>query len=265
MKTFEVYGHPAHGYEAVKNGFSWPAFFFTWIWAFSKGLVIHGFATIGVWVVLFVLEKYFEEQRDPGGQMFMLLLQFGLCWLLGQSGNPWRVNRLKKRGFQHLKTLGAETPHAAIAAVKSSAESDQKDPATTDFERFETKSHSEAVDVLFERALPCLPVVTTEDIHRICGQTLNYEAKYGQRHLMGSADRLRPIVTRNLERVPKQLSSGQQVIAFQVVVQPALHFAALSIVVGDPQGSPGYMFGARFWRATDQVFVLGWEGFQLSF
>ncbi|MCI0529954.1 MAG: hypothetical protein L0Y56_21125 [Nitrospira sp.] len=265
MKTFEVYSHSAYGYEAVKNGFSWPAFFFTWIWAFSKGLVIHGFATIGVWVVLFVLEKYFEEQRDPGGQMFMLFLQFGLCWLLGQSGNTWRVNRLKKRGFQHLKTLEAETPSAAITGATNSVEIAKKELAATGFERFDTKSHLEAVDVLFSRAVPSLPVVTTEDIRRICGQYLKYDLENGRRHVAGTEDHLRPFVVRNLERVPSQLSAGQRIIGFQVFVQSELQFAMLNVFVGDAQGTPGYAFGARFWRTTDQVFVLGWEGFQLSF
>ncbi len=129
MKTFEVYSHSAHGYEAVKNGFSWPAFFFTWIWAFSKGLVIHGFATIVVFATLFGLEKYYEGQRQPGAQVYVMLLQFRLACLLGIAGNTWRVTRLKKRGFQHLRTLDAETPQAAITAVAKSAESVAQQPS----------------------------------------------------------------------------------------------------------------------------------------
>ena len=31
MKQYTVFQHPTSGYEAVKNGWSWPAFFFTWI------------------------------------------------------------------------------------------------------------------------------------------------------------------------------------------------------------------------------------------
>lgn len=123
MKTFEVYSHPAHGYEAVKSGFSWPAFFFTWIWAFSKGLVIHGFATIVVFATLFGLEKYYEGQRQPGAQVYMMLLQFGLACLLGIAGNTWRVDRLKKRGFHHIKTLEAQTAYAAITIVTNLQES----------------------------------------------------------------------------------------------------------------------------------------------
>lgn len=140
-----------------------------------------------------------------------------------------------------------------------------RETVTMAFERFDTKSHLEAVDGLFSRAVPSLPVVTTEDIRRICGQYLKYDLENGRRHVAGSADHLRPIVVRNLERVSSQLSAGQRIIGFQVFVQSELQFAMLNIFVGDAQGTPGYAFGARFWRTTDQVFVLGWEGFQLSF
>ena len=36
MKTFQVYKHPIAGIEAIKVGFSFPAFFFGWIWMFIK-------------------------------------------------------------------------------------------------------------------------------------------------------------------------------------------------------------------------------------
>ena len=38
MKTFKVYEHEIYGYEAVKQGFSWPALFFGFIWALVKKL-----------------------------------------------------------------------------------------------------------------------------------------------------------------------------------------------------------------------------------
>ena len=139
-----------------------------------------------------------------------------------------------------------------------------KGSAPIAFERFDTKSHSEAVEVLFGQALPCLPAVTTAEVDRICSQTLTYEIERGQRHVVGSADQLRPIVARNLEKAPEQLYPGQQIIGFQVSIQSQLKFAALSIVVGDAQGSPGYMYGARFWKTTEQIFLLGWEGFSTS-
>ncbi|MGH9939414.1 MAG: hypothetical protein ACREAM_24500, partial [Blastocatellia bacterium] len=155
----------------------------------------------------------------------------------------------------------ADTPAFKQFDTKSHSEATE----TSAFKQFDTKTYSEAVDVLFSRAVPSLPVVTTEDIHRICSQSLGYDVENGRRHITGSANHLRLIITRNLDGVPTQLSSGQRIAGFQVNVQSELHFATLSIIVGDAQGSPGYMFGARLWRTKDQLFVLGWEGFRLSF
>ena len=42
MKTFQVYKHPIAGIEAIKVGFSFPAFFFGWIWMFIKKLWGYG-------------------------------------------------------------------------------------------------------------------------------------------------------------------------------------------------------------------------------
>ncbi len=38
MRSFNVYRHPAEGYEAVKTGFSWPALLLGIIWMLAKKL-----------------------------------------------------------------------------------------------------------------------------------------------------------------------------------------------------------------------------------
>jgi len=117
MKTFDVYKHPVQGYQAVKVGFSWPAFFFTWIWAFIKKLWGYGLAFIGVIFIFLVVETAFTQGGNFGGTLIMLLLQFGLFVLFGVKGNDWRNKDLKKRGYEHVQTLRAETPDAAVASV----------------------------------------------------------------------------------------------------------------------------------------------------
>jgi len=131
-----------------------------------------------------------------------------------------------------------------------------------DFKRVDTKSSSKALMVLFDEALPCLPIVTTDDIGRICSEYIEYDVNFGNRHGLESEDQIRSIINRNLETVSQLLYPGQKVIGFQVFVQEELKFSALSVVVGDEHGSPAYMFGARVWRTADRLFVLGWEDFQ---
>ena len=45
MRAYQVFKHPEKGFKAVKDGFSWPGFFFTWLWSLGRlGLVVHSTA-----------------------------------------------------------------------------------------------------------------------------------------------------------------------------------------------------------------------------
>ena len=117
MRTFDVFNHPIRGYEAVKKGFSWPAFFFTWIWAFIKKIWGWGVAFLGAMIVLGLLQISFEEQESLSGLILTLLLHIGITIYFGVRGNDWRRENLAKRGYEHLQTVEASTPDAAIASV----------------------------------------------------------------------------------------------------------------------------------------------------
>lgn len=117
MKTFDVYKHPTLGYQAVKQGFGWPAFFFTVIWAFVKKMWGLGFAFLGVIFLLTLVETVFEQEGSEGGVLVMLLAQLVFYIIVGVKGNDWRRGNLQKRGFEKLRTVQAETPEAAIGEV----------------------------------------------------------------------------------------------------------------------------------------------------
>lgn len=124
MKTFEIYKHPVLGIEAVKNGFSWPAFFFGIIWMLVKKL----WGTAGVWfvayIVLSLIEKVTDQSNASGSQaMVYLILAVGYftLWLFPAfKGNQWREANLSKRGFQKIATVQAESPDAAVAQAATS-------------------------------------------------------------------------------------------------------------------------------------------------
>ena len=42
LREFEIFNQPSAPSVAVKRGFCWPGFFFTWIWAFARGLWLQG-------------------------------------------------------------------------------------------------------------------------------------------------------------------------------------------------------------------------------
>ena len=103
MKQFSILQHPALGLEAVKSGWSWPAFFFTWIWAFVKKLWL-----IGVIVFLFgILASSIPEAWLVGELIISIVM--------GAKGNELRVKRLRDLGYEQVATVGARTPDEALA------------------------------------------------------------------------------------------------------------------------------------------------------
>lgn len=113
MKTFVLYHHPQLGYEAVKQGFSWPGFWFTWIWAFVKKLPGIGAALLIAVIVLPVL----LETREPALVAVGVMGTFVAVLAVGIGGNTWRENKLIRRGYKLVDTLQAENPEVAIARM----------------------------------------------------------------------------------------------------------------------------------------------------
>ena len=113
MRIFAVYYHPVRGYEAVKNGFSWPGFLFTWIWAFVKGLPEFAAPLLFVFILSGALVG--------SGRRFLLALGVGgmLCVALvaGFRGNRWREKSLTRRGYRLMEILREKSPDAAISRI----------------------------------------------------------------------------------------------------------------------------------------------------
>lgn len=125
-KEFEVWSHPALGYEAIKNGWSWPGFFFGWIWAAVKRLWLHSAVLLILMIVLGVLstgaelaaaECYYDCDGVVGIAIFLNLLFLAIALVVGAKGNSWRRASMPKRGFSLVATVNATSPDAAAANV----------------------------------------------------------------------------------------------------------------------------------------------------
>ena len=128
MKTFDVYKHPVLGHEAVKQGFSWPALFFTVIWAFFKKMWGNGGVLLGVFLLLNLGATAFWAEGSESGAVLMDLLMVALCVFVGFNGNDWRRSDLSRRGFDKIQSVQAETPEAAIGnAAKLDGDSQPRD------------------------------------------------------------------------------------------------------------------------------------------
>ena len=121
MKTFKVYKHPTQGLEAVKVGFSWPAFFFNIVWMLLKKLWALALLWFGFYFVLALIKTVTASAEESGAQALVYLLLWGAYVALnlvpGFKGNQWREANLVKRGYELVGTAPAATPDAAVAQV----------------------------------------------------------------------------------------------------------------------------------------------------
>ena len=105
MNQFNIFQHPTLGLEAVKKGWSWPAFLFTWIWAFVKRLWLIAALIL---VLFWILVNAIPEAWVVGNLIISIVM--------GMKGNELRVKRLRDAGYEEVATVEARTPDAALAA-----------------------------------------------------------------------------------------------------------------------------------------------------
>lgn len=110
MRTYDVFQHPTMGYRAVKAGFSWPGFFFGWIWCLSKGLVGWALAILGVGIAL----SLFIDSEPVIGAVSLIV-----GCIIGSSGNEWRGEKLLAQGFTPSGRFEASNAKEAVAEALS--------------------------------------------------------------------------------------------------------------------------------------------------
>lgn len=127
MKNYNIYKHSDGKIEAVKQGWSWPAFFFGGIWALIKQLwmvagLIFAYAIISSIIIQSVTPPYdyYEYGGGDSSQAFLLqnislLIQLGIAVYLGIKGNSLREANLIKRGYECIGNINAVNPDSAIS------------------------------------------------------------------------------------------------------------------------------------------------------
>lgn len=122
MTTYAVLEHPQLGKIAVKQGFSWPAFFFTWIWALSKGLVGVGFGLLILVLVLNFGGRILVYFLGIPGVFLDALIVLVFCGSIGGGGNGWVVEKLIGQGYVLLGEAEANSKKdAACGEIKTTA------------------------------------------------------------------------------------------------------------------------------------------------
>ena len=114
MKMFQVYQGPDDDYQAVKVGFSWPAFFFGAFWALYKRMWMVALALFGVSIAFSIASHLFQGSNFLLMAVSIFSFIFGI-WV-GFNANGWVRSHLMKQGYQHVGTVEAGSPSAAIEA-----------------------------------------------------------------------------------------------------------------------------------------------------
>ena len=123
MKMYKVYGNLNGNTEAVKMGWSWSAFFFTWVWALGKRIWMLTTLTTGALLLSLVL-SFIAVAIEPEfaaklSLEFLLIyagyLALGFSTLMGFNGNQWYENKLLTRGYRFQAMIMADNSKEAIA------------------------------------------------------------------------------------------------------------------------------------------------------
>ena len=113
MKHYRIFEHPAGNIEAVKLGWSWPAFFFPVIWALFKKMWWLGGCVFAFSFLAFLLPD--EALYESAILDVIAVIEIVLRFIFGVNGNRWRENNLQSRGYDYKETRTAENPDGATA------------------------------------------------------------------------------------------------------------------------------------------------------
>ena len=113
MNTYEIYQHPLRGSAAVKRGFSWPGFFFNWLWALVKRVWI---AAVVLTIVAAVI-GYLLSELHQSNLAFVVAVKLLFCAIVGFRANAWLAASIEARGYAFRGLVPARTPAEALAKV----------------------------------------------------------------------------------------------------------------------------------------------------
>jgi hypothetical protein len=119
MKQFKVFKHPAGEVQAVKQGWCWPAFFFSLIWAMVAKMWELGVGYLVFSIILGIVVA--ASDGGDGGETLINIVSLAINIIFGVNGNAWREKNLLSRGFELRDTVTAANKDGAIALFLKNA------------------------------------------------------------------------------------------------------------------------------------------------
>jgi len=113
MKKFSIFRHPLKRIEAVKEGFSWPAFFIPVFWCFYHRMWKEGLLLLGAYTLSNMISS---RSYDEGLLIANVVATIALWIWFPFAANRLRAQRLISRGYKKVGFIEAANPDAALAA-----------------------------------------------------------------------------------------------------------------------------------------------------
>lgn len=134
MKQYKIYTHPTNETEAVKVGWSWPAFFLVFpLWAFAKRLWIIGmasvfiFGSIGFLLGMAEMASKGSFSRDARETIIDMFVFIGMLFF-GYRGNAWLEEDLSLRRYKYAVTVNAANTKDALTRSPATESLSTKQP-----------------------------------------------------------------------------------------------------------------------------------------
>jgi hypothetical protein len=115
MKNYTILEHPIGKLKVVKIGWSWPGFFFGFIWAVCKRMWALGGIPIAVFFGLGVIGGAAGGELEKAITFITSIASLVAPIVFGLNGNYWQETNLKQRGYEFRMTVKAANPEAATA------------------------------------------------------------------------------------------------------------------------------------------------------
>ena len=115
MKEFKIYANPQGSYEAVKQGWSWPALFFGMIWSLAKRLWALSLGVFLSFLILGIIASTVGGELGKAIDTLATIAAFVMGIFFGAYGNQWREVNLLSRGFEYMDDVSAANSESAIA------------------------------------------------------------------------------------------------------------------------------------------------------
>tara|TARA_Y100001970_G_C13771718_1_gene620818 strand:+ start:45 stop:623 length:579 start_codon:yes stop_codon:yes gene_type:complete len=191
MKNFNIYENPEGIPEAVKKGWSWPGFCFTWIWCFVKGLGALGgsilaFTFFGVFINIFTYSQIdynynpwtgqyygtgFAYKAYPIMEFIFGFIPFIISIWIGFKGNKKREQNLISKGYKLKTTVYASSAKNAIIITMNRKIVDSEVSSNIKDEKSFSASNLEQIEKLHN--LKEKGIITSEEFNQKKKELLN--------------------------------------------------------------------------------------------